>query len=495
MSGSGWGTMDSAMAETTEAVPGVPPVGSVVGGTYRIREVIARGGMGCLLRAEHELLGQDVAIKFVLDRAGDSGRTRLLREARAMRSLTCDHVVRVFDLGLHEGAPYIVMELLEGSDLHAKVQAHGPLLVEDAVDAIIEAGVAVAEAHALGIVHRDLKPSNLFCAVTRQRELLKVLDFGISKVPEPDRLDDAHATREDVVLGTPHFMSPEQLRNPAKIDARADVWALGVTLFYLLSGELPFDGETRREVTAAVFADPPRPLRSLKPDVPPELVTVVESCLHKRPRERTATVAALVEALVPFASKRGTDAAAPVLSAPSPAVETEPLPSEETTLGASVNSVETDGPTAVTTEGGVASTLASVEETSPSTLGSIPGLTVDRGPRVAGALMIMAVVAGGIWLSNDDAPQSSEAAPPPKTPQATSQVMTTASSVTTTASTKLEEAPPPERSATAPSPPPRPRAATRPATTSRTAPSPAPSIPAPAPTQRAVDIDGIPIIE
>ena len=207
---------------------GVPAPGTLVGDKYLVGEVLARGGMGCVLHARHQLLQHEVAIKFVLDRGGEAARARLLREARAMRGLTSEHVVEVLDLGVHDGAPYIVMERLQGDDLRDLVDRSGPMTVEDAVDAILEASVAVAEAHAMGIVHRDLKPANLFLARTRQRELVKVLDFGISKVPEPEG-GDVHATTEDTVLGTPHFTSPEQLRNPAKIDGRTDVWALGIT--------------------------------------------------------------------------------------------------------------------------------------------------------------------------------------------------------------------------------------------------------------------------
>lgn len=483
--------MISAMVETMEDAPGIPPVGSLVGGTYRVRGVIAKGGMGCLLRAEHELLGQDVAIKFVLDRAGASGRARLLREARAMRSLTSDHVVRVFDLGVHDDAPYIVMELLEGADLHAKVEGEGPMTVEDAVDAVIEAGVAVAEAHALGIVHRDLKPSNLFCATTRQRELVKVLDFGISKVPEPDRIDDAHATREDVVLGTPNFMSPEQLRNPAKIDARTDVWALGVTLYYLLSGELPFDRKTRREVTAAVFADPPRPLLELKPEVPPELVEVVEACLQKRHRDRMATVAALLDALVPFASERGALAASTVSAEPPPAVDAPRSPSEQTTLGASVSSVETDASTGITTESGMASTLVPAEERSPTVLASIPGLTTARAPHIAGAALLLGVTVGALWLSRGTAPRPTEAAPAP-----TGTVSAPAPPPSTEMSPPLPPAtatPSAQPSAQPPAPPPRAAPKGR-STVVPPLPRAVPSSPPPVATGRAVDIDGIPII-
>jgi tRNA A-37 threonylcarbamoyl transferase component Bud32 len=287
---------------------GAPAPGEIVGDKYRVLAALASGGMGCLVSAEHLLLKKHVAIKFVLAERSESARKRLFREARAAQSLASDHVVRVFDLGVHEGAPYIVMELLEGSDLAARVAAEGPFCVEEAVDCVIEACVAVAEAHALGIVHRDIKPANLFSCRTATQELVKVLDFGISKVPEA-AAEDCEKTAEDAVLGTPFFTSPEQLRNPARIDHRTDVWAFGVTLFYLLSAEYPFAGDTAREITAAIFTDPPRDLAALRPEVPAELALAIERALAKRPEDRTDSVGALVAELAPFASKRGAIAA------------------------------------------------------------------------------------------------------------------------------------------------------------------------------------------
>ena len=210
----------------------------------------------------------------------------------------------MFDVGIHEGAPFIVMELLVGSDLWSRVRRRGPLDVEDAVDSILEACVAVSEAHGCGIIHRDIKPANLFAARHGNRELVKVLDFGISRVPEP-MAGDCEKTTDETILGTPYYASPEQLRNPTRIDARADVWSLAVSLYFLLSGAHPFAGDTAREVTAAIFSDPPRSLLDLSPELPEALWEVLACALAKRPEERTRSVAAFAERLGPFASERG----------------------------------------------------------------------------------------------------------------------------------------------------------------------------------------------
>jgi serine/threonine-protein kinase len=320
-----------------------PATGTLVGGKYRVLGVVGSGGMGCLVKAQHLLLKKDVAIKFVMAKRLGTAKRRLLREGRAAQSLASEHVVRVYDLGLHDDAPYIVMELLEGTDLAARVRAGGPLPIADAVDFVLEACVAVAEAHGAGIIHRDIKPANLFLARIGTRDIVKVLDFGISKVPPSSDNDDPDKTAEDAVLGTPHYASPEQLRNPTKIDGRADVWSLGVTLFYLLTGEHPFPGSTAREAIAATFGDPPRSIGELRPEVPDALREVIEKTLAKRPERRTASVSDLARELEPFASKRGKIAAqliaerpqSPVANAPS---EPEKAPAESLTTEESLSS-------------------------------------------------------------------------------------------------------------------------------------------------------------
>jgi serine/threonine-protein kinase len=307
---------------------GAPETGTVIAEKYRVLGELGGGGMGCLVTAEHLLMKKSVAIKFL--RGGDSAqaRARMFREARAAQALSSENVVRVFDLGIHAGDPFIVMELLEGRDLGSAVEEQGPLGVEEAIDCILEACVGVAEAHDNGIIHRDLKPSNLFATRTSKRRLIKVLDFGISKVPDVLVREDCDKTGRDVVLGSPYYMSPEQLRDPASVDGRTDIWALAVTLHFLLTGEHPFPGDTVRQVMAAIFTDAPRDVRERAPTIPRQVSQVIRRALSKSPDDRFTTVAELADGLVPFASTRGRLAASHIAAiAPLAPADARDIPS------------------------------------------------------------------------------------------------------------------------------------------------------------------------
>ena len=286
----------------------VPEIGDVIAGKYRVEAVVGTGGMGIVLSALHLRLRQSVAIK-VLTMAGvgegrrQEAQARFLREAQAAATLTSDHVVRVFDVGtLDNGVPYMVMELLSGDDLAAIVERDGPLPIERAVDYVAQACDAIAEAHAHRIAHRDLKPANLFLARKKDgRKTVKVLDFGISKalVGGEDPLE-GNLTQTRSVVGSPYYMSPEQVRDAKRVDTRTDIWALGMILYELLLGEPAFDAETLPGICAAIVADPPPPIRMSRPDVPVNLEGVVLRCLEKDPAQRFQTVQELLMALLPF---------------------------------------------------------------------------------------------------------------------------------------------------------------------------------------------------
>ena len=286
-----------------EAAPGFPE-GAVIGGKYRVEQRIGEGGMGIVIAARHLELGKRVALKL-LRRRDATDVPRFLREAQAASRLESEHVARVLDVGRTEdGTPYIVMEHLNGSDLARRLVEHGPLPVATATAYVLEASEAIAEAHALGIVHRDLKPSNLFVVKRRDgTELVKVLDFGISKVTRP--LDGASAsasmTGASAVIGSASYMSPEQLHDSKQVDARTDIWALGVVLHELLAGSRPFEGESAAAVGARIAAAPPRRLRDVAKTTPEALERVVLKCLEKDPAKRYANLAQLAEALAPFA--------------------------------------------------------------------------------------------------------------------------------------------------------------------------------------------------
>ncbi|HEY1695355.1 MAG TPA: serine/threonine-protein kinase [Polyangiaceae bacterium] len=281
--------------------------GDVVAGKYRVERVLGMGGMGVVVAAYHLKLDQRVALKFLLPKAmaAEGVVDRFDREARASARIRSEHVARVVDVGkLPDGSPYMVMEYLDGLDLGAWLERSGPLPVEQAVEFVLQACEAIAEAHSLGIVHRDLKPSNLFCIRTPGGRLsIKVLDFGISKVTGlGNSTGDLAATRTGAVVGSPFYMSPEQMHSARGVDARTDLWALGVILFELLTGRVPFAAETMPELVLRVLGAPaPRP-SALRVDVPPGIDDVVVRCLEKDREERFGSVGELALALAPFAT-------------------------------------------------------------------------------------------------------------------------------------------------------------------------------------------------
>ncbi len=287
--------------------PQLPKPGDVLEGKYRVDAIIGQGGMGVVLGAEDLSLGRKVAIKFLAPQKADrTGATaRFLREARAAASIQSENVVRVFEIGtLPNGATFIVMEHLAGSDLAQTLQGRGPLPIAEAIDYVLQALEAIGEAHGRGIVHRDLKPQNLF--LTHKPDgspCVKVLDFGISKAI--DEQGAPNLTSTDMVMGTPLYMSPEQVRSLKSVDLRSDIWALGAILFELLTAAPIYEAASATALCAMIAMDPPIPLRNRRPDAPPELEALVLRCLHKDPNGRFQDVAALADALAPFATERG----------------------------------------------------------------------------------------------------------------------------------------------------------------------------------------------
>ena len=319
-----------------EPPPSVAPAkpGDVLAGKYRVERVLGAGGMGVVVAATHMQLGELVALKFLLPRSLDKPDTvtRFLREARAAVRIKNEHVARVSDVGtLENGSPYIVMEHLEGRDLGEVLEDDGPLRAELAVSYVLQACEAIAEAHALGIVHRDLKPSNLF--VARRIDgapVIKVLDFGIAKATS---LDDSDAiTATNTTMGSPRYMSPEQVRSARQVDPRSDIWSLGVILHELVAGAPPFTGESAASLLAALVMDQPKRLRDARPDAPEELERVVLRCLEKEPDRRYANVAELARALAPLAPDARTSVE--LLCRISGARADDPVPEPEAPAGA-----------------------------------------------------------------------------------------------------------------------------------------------------------------
>jgi serine/threonine-protein kinase len=287
----------------------LPKPGEVVAGKYRIEKIIGKGGMGAVLSAQHELLGQRIAIKFLLGEIAQNPEavTRFNNEARNAFKIQSEHVCRVMDVGTERGMPFMVMEFLEGNDLSQLLEKRGALPVEEAVDYVLQGLEAIAQAHALGIVHRDLKPANLFLHTrTDGSTIVKVLDFGIAKAANVfgDPSGNHGLTSTKSMLGSPLYMSPEQLRSAKNVDARADIWALGVILYELLTGTVPFNGETLGELFISILEQPPMPVAHKRPDVPQLLSDAVMRCLYRSVDQRFSNVAELAQAIAPCAPAR-----------------------------------------------------------------------------------------------------------------------------------------------------------------------------------------------
>jgi serine/threonine protein kinase len=288
-----------------------PPVqpGQMLADKYRVEKILGAGGMGVVVAARHVELNVLVAIKFLLPHvlSNQQAVTRFAREARAAVRIKSEHVARVSDVGtLESGAPYMVMEYLEGTDLASYLRARKRLSVDKALHFVLQACQAIAEAHLLGIVHRDLKPANLF--LTRGADgsdVVKVLDFGISKNIDPNASHGTGSmTTAAGALGSPTYMSPEQLTEAGEVDERTDIWALGVILFELLVGVPPFRADNLPKLFLAILHQKPPSPALLRPELPAPLVTTILRCLEKNRAKRFANIDDFAAALAEVAPAR-----------------------------------------------------------------------------------------------------------------------------------------------------------------------------------------------
>jgi serine/threonine-protein kinase len=286
-----------------------PPVGAVVCAKYRVERLIGRGGMGTVMLAHHLRLDESVALKFLNPEALKKPDVvaRFEREARAVVKLKSPHVTRVLDVEVAEnGTPFIVMEYLEGQTLAGLVRGGAALPVDLAVEYMLQTCEAVAEAHATGIVHRDLKPGNLFLTTGADGSaVVKVLDFGVSKFGALDKTSGADIeTLPDAIVGSPPYMSPEQLRSSKQVDARTDIWSLGVVLFEIVTGRMPFAADNLHEhYTKLMLDDPPLPTQ-VRADLPAKLDAIVGKCLEREASHRYANVGELARDLAELAPER-----------------------------------------------------------------------------------------------------------------------------------------------------------------------------------------------
>ena len=283
-------------------------VGDLLAGKYRVERVLGVGGMGIVVAARHIDLQELRAIKLMLGNFAvhPDAVERFLREARAAVRLKSEHVAKVHDVGrLENGAPYMVMEHLEGCDLQQLLKSQGPLPLGIAVTYVLQACEAIGEAPAAGIVHRDIKPANLFLTKSADGSpSTKVLDFGISKFTPPAGSAPAlDMTKTSAALGSPLYMSPEQMASTRDVDLRTDIWALGVVLYQLTTGVVPFSAESLTQLCAMVLQQEPRRPSEVRPGLTPEFDRIVMRCLQKIPAHRYANIAELAVDLLPFGTE------------------------------------------------------------------------------------------------------------------------------------------------------------------------------------------------
>jgi serine/threonine-protein kinase len=293
---------------TQDKPAALPSVAEVIDGRYLVHDVIGEGGMAVVLSATHLQLDALVAIKFLRPELRDHPESveRFLQEGRASAGIRSEHVARIHDVGEGQYGPYLVMEHLRGRDLEAVVRDDGPLSVNRAVDYMLQACEAIAEAHSLGVIHRDLKPSNLFLEKrTDGSEFVKVLDFGISKVTRGSSRPAARMTNPALLMGSPAYMSPEQANSARDVDARTDVWALGATLYELLTGRPPFGDGPSQTLWLRTLTERPEPISRVRPDVPRALDEAIARCLAPKLHDRYSSVAELARAIAQCGTSDG----------------------------------------------------------------------------------------------------------------------------------------------------------------------------------------------
>ncbi|MEZ4294332.1 MAG: serine/threonine-protein kinase [Polyangiaceae bacterium] len=293
--------MSAPLADTSVPIA----EGDVLAGKYRVERVLGQGAMGLVVAATHLQLQQKVAIKFLTGRATREVVGRFLREARSAVKLRNEHVARVIDVGeLEGGLPYMVMEYLSGQDLQQVSKAEGALSIHEAIGYVLQVCEAMAEAHSAGIIHRDLKPSNLFLTTSSDgSKMVKVLDFGISKETGDTGEGEAGMalTRTEAVLGSPLYMSIQQMRSSRDVDQRDDIYSIGAILYQLLTGRVPFEAQTFPELILKVASEEPPPPSSLRADIPAALEQAILRCLDKDRTRRFSNVGDLAAAIAPFA--------------------------------------------------------------------------------------------------------------------------------------------------------------------------------------------------
>jgi eukaryotic-like serine/threonine-protein kinase len=386
-------------------------VGQILSGRFRIEHVIGVGSMGVVLAAKHIELDERVAIKFIRSEMQKvpGVLSRFAREAKAAVSIKSEHVAQVFDVGTAEGiGPYIVMEYLEGRDLAAVLEMEGRLPIRRAVHYVMQACEALAVAHSGGITHRDIKPENLFLTRQGDLELIKLLDFGISKAALTGKVfgDELSTAESSCLLGTPLYMSPEQIRSTAEVDHRADIWSLGAVLYELITARSAFVADSVRGVWTRILETAPTPLVAHCAEAPPSLQAVIDRCLEKDPARRFQNVAELAIALLPFAPSRArlyAQRASSILGTKGDSLF--PAPIQSGAPGVSSMPVPRSNRPELTSQAFAQSSLLALpipDITTPPVFGQRASRPFDDAPpsrgRLVGAMLVAALVGAALML-------------------------------------------------------------------------------------------------
>jgi serine/threonine protein kinase len=348
----------------------VPKRDELVSGKYRVDEALGAGGMGAVLRATNIVSGRQVALKWLLPGSGHAS-VRFVREARAAARIDHPNVVDVYDVGEQNGSAFLVMELLQGETL-TKALERGALKIPDIIKVLMAAIEGTAAAHREGVIHRDIKPDNIFLCrdASGALQTTKVLDFGISKISSIGGQVNPRLTKTGAVMGTPYYMSPEQIRGANEIDGRVDIYAFGVILYEALTGRVPFDGKTYSALVLEIATGTPERPSIVNPTLVGSLERVILKAMAREPSDRFASLEALAKALAPFAAGVG---------------------------------FQSGEPTRIEIE------RASGPATTPFVSESPPEVPVKRAPVLIAGAALALVIGLALWLSQPDAQEPAAA--------------------------------------------------------------------------------------